>query len=348
MTHRFWFYMLLVPMALALYLGAVATAYADETIPPAWYANGDVETRAYVDYYFSRDVTVRIYGEPAFSFEHPKRPTVMIRLGDTELPMLFDTGTYTCILRLEEEDPLPSGLRPVGDSSVPAWLESKRLVDCNVMLSYAITDSMNLGDVYLRNVPFRIYRDGAGEERDYAGALSPVLFHDYIIEVDNAAQLIRLHEPMDYLPSRNALVLPILMLPRGLFVPLFIEDEQLWFHLDTGFSGGVGLLPDTIARHGDAIIESGGTSRFAGWREQQSYRDLTLAALTIKPYPMLSWAPRESLVLHDVDTVAYRDCYQELTGYNIGGIVGSGFLMRFNYSLDLRLGRLYLMPRAEW
>jgi len=238
---------------------------------PAWYTNAEDGTRAYVDYYFSRDVPVRIYGDAVFPFDYPGRPTVKLKLGGLELPVLFDTGTYTSILRLGEGDPLPPGMRPVEDSTVPAWLERKNTVDGAVALTYAIAGSVSIGSVYLRDTPFRVYHGGAGGQRDYAGAFSPALFHNFIIEVDNKAQLIRLHEPQDYVPSRDILVLPILILPRGLFVPLVIDGEQLWFHLDTGFSGTLGVLPSVIEKHQDVIIIEDSMSGFEGWRRQRRW-----------------------------------------------------------------------------
>jgi hypothetical protein len=313
---------------------------------PGWYTNAEDGTRAYVDYYFSRDVPVRIYGDAVFPFEYTERPTVKLKLGGLELPMLFDTGTYTSILRLGEGDPLPQGMRVVEDSAVPAWLERKNTVDGAVALTYAIAGSVSLGNVYLRDTPFRVYRDGVGDERDYAGAFSPALFHNFIIEVDNDAQLIRLHEPRSFLPPRNSLVLPILILPRGLFVPLVIDGEQLWFHLDTGFSGTLGVLPSVIEKHQDAIIIKDEVSEFEGWRSQHSYRDLLLS-ITFEPYPYLGWARAEPLEF-TVKALAYDDRYQELGDYNVGGIIGSGLLRMFSsYSIDLNQGRLYLAVPVE-
>ncbi len=313
---------------------------------PSWYAGAEDGTRAYVDYYFSRDVPVRIYGDAVFPFEYPERLTVKLNLGGLEMPMLFDTGTYTCILRLGEGDPLPQGMRVVEDSAVPAWLERKSLADGTVSLSYASAGSVSLGSVYLRDTPFRVYSGGGGGQRDYAGAFSPALFHDYIIEVDNRAQLIHLHEPQDYLPSRGVLVLPILILPRGLFVPLVIDGEQLWFHLDTGFSGTLGILPGVIEKHQDAIILEESTSEFAGWHSKHSYRDLLLS-ITFEPYPYLDWATDEPVEI-TVKALAYDDRYQELKDYNVGGIIGSGLLRVFSsYSIDLNQGRLYLAAPGE-
>lgn len=311
----------------------------------SWYTDAD-GTRAYVDYYFSRDVPVRIYGDAVFPFDYPERPTVKLRLGGLELPMLFDTGTYTCILRLEEDDAMPASMHLVEDSAVPAWLESKNLAEGAVSLNYAVASSISLGSVYLRNAPFRVYRDGPGGKRDYAGAFSPALFQDYIIEVDNKAQLIRLHEPSGFLPQRSALVLPILTLPRGLFIPLVIDSEQLWFHLDTGFSGTLGVLPGVIEKHKQAIIIQDNMSEFEGWRSKHSYRELLLQ-ITFEPYPCLDWASVESLE-YTVNALAYDDRYQELEDYNIGGIIGSGMLRVFSsYSIDLNQGRLYLVVPEE-
>lgn len=323
--------------------GTCSSSNAANDAVPAWYRGLDEDARDYVSYYFSRQVPVRIYGSPEFSFQHAERPTVMLNLGGNELPLLFDTGTYTCILRLGDDELLPSGMEVVPDGSGAAWLENKRLTEGTVSLSYALAGTLRLSDVRMRDVPFRIYRGGQGGGADYAGALSPMLFHEYIIECDNDAQLIRLHEPEDYLPPEGALVLPVLTLPRGLFIPLTLDGEQLWFHLDTGFSGTLGVLPDVIDRHQAAIVPKDTVSEFGGWRGKHAYSELMLT-ITLAPYPHLDWA-RDEPVEVSLKGLAYADRYAELTGYNIGGIIGSGLLATFRgYSLDLIQGRIYLLP----
>jgi len=327
---------------LMLWTVNAAFADADRSSAPHWYTETDADTRTYADYYFSRDVAVRIYGKPEFTFEYPERPTMMVKLGNTELPMLFDTGTYTSILRLGVDDPLPAGMHLVGDSNTPAWLEHKSLTDGTVTLSYAILDCISLGDVYLRDVPFRIYRDATFDERDYAGAIAPVLFQDYIIEVDNSTLTIRLHDRSEYIPPAEALMLPIMMLPRGLFIPLKLGDEQLWFHFDTGYSGTLGLLEKAIARHDAIVTESSNIHEYSGWRENRSYSTI-YTYITIESYSYLNWAANEAVSI-SVCADVYDERYQELGNYNIGGIVGTRLLSALfeSYCIDMRQGRIYL------
>jgi hypothetical protein len=138
-----------------------------------------------------------------------------------------------------------------------------------------------------------------------------------------------------------------MQLPRGLFVPALIDNHQYWFHLDTGFSGNIGITPAFFEAHPSSFSLQDGSTAFSGWRHEFSFEHLAIHQLTLDPYPHLSWARSEPAVFENLPCLLYREAYAELEGYSIAGIIGSGFLKDYDYALDYRLCRLYLWPLAE-
>jgi hypothetical protein len=283
-------------------------------------------------------------------FAFPDRPTIEVAINGESRPLLFDTGTNTCLLRLSEAWPEPARLALSSDNDSLARLEGKRLGQTNGgVLRYARAPLVRLGGIRLRDVPWRIYENREATASDYAGAFAPGLLRDWLIEVNNTAGEIRLHDRRGWLPQGRALMLPLLELPRGLFVPLAIGSQQYWFHFDTGFSGGIGLVPEVMAQHADEIVLApAANEEYQGWHKDYTYPGVMVKELNLPAYPGLSWAGGRPIVLHDVEGIAYRNAYGELAAYSIGGIAGSGFWQRFDYVLDYELGRLYLWPREDW
>lgn len=342
-----------VALALLLLSALSTAAFADgagESEGPSdlrpWLVGMDATARHLAQYYFNRRAPVRIFGEAMIPFEHPARPTVEVRIGDSVYPMLFDTGTYTCVYSQSRDWPSPSGQVTTSATAV-ARLESKLTVENSVDLDYLLVDGMSLGDVHLRDVPFRYYTPRQELSRDYAGAFSPYLLRDYVIEVSNARQVIRLIERSDYLPPAGSVVLPLLVLPCGVFLPLVIAGQQYWFHLDTGYSGEVGVLERVVSTHPGAFSAGEGTAAFGGWRGDSEYRRLILRDAALPAYGLLTWADQVPIELDLVNAVVYPDRYEELNAYSVGGIVGSGLLCRFDYQLDLELARLLILSSPD-
>ena len=301
---------------------------------------------------FARHVQPGACSDQVVTFAFSDRPTIEVAINGESRPLLFDTGTNTCLLRLSSAWPEPSRLLLCRDDPGLAQLEGKHLGQADGgVLHYALAPLVRLGGIRLRDVPWRLYsnNEDTDAEVDYAGAFAPVLLRDWLIEVNNTASEIRLQKRQGWLPQRNALMLPLLELPRGLFVPLTIGGRQLWFHFDTGFSGGIGVTPEVLAQQADIIVPAPDAGeQYQGWHKQFTYKGVVIKELRLPAYPGLSWARSDTLVLHDVAGIAYRDAYRELKGYSIGGIAGSGFWQRFDYVLDYELGRLYLWPRENW
>jgi hypothetical protein len=289
-------------------------------------------------------------GAPAsfvIPFSHRESPLVSVLINGTERRLLFDTGTNTSLLNLTEAWPVPARMEDAADDAALAEQEGKRLSAVSgATLRYASAPLVRIGGVSLRDVPWRLYQHAKEQDADWTGAFAPVLLRHWLIEVNNTRQEILLHDRSTWLPQPGAVMLPLLNLPRGLFVPLGIGAEQLWFHFDTGFAGGIGLTPATLARHADDVaLLPGEVDEYAGWHADYSYSKLIVHELTLPGYPQLSWADGGRQMLAEVDGIAYREAYPELAGYGVGGIAGSGLWQRFDYVLDYELGRLYLWPR---
>lgn len=305
-------------------------------------------------YYFNRQSDFKAFGDcRSIPFMFPTRPTISVRVGETDYQLLFDTGTYTCILRLPAGADLPIGMQLTDAVTQIAHLEAKNPTAGSVKLDYGIARYMKLGDIRVRDTAFRVYTypELASVEItppehgiDFQGAIAPVIFRDAVLEVDNDAQLITLHDQLAFVPPAGSLVLPLLTLPRGLFIPLAVDRQVYWFHLDTGFSGNLGLLQATADRHG-INFDAQPAQVYQGWRGSNAYQTAVVTGLSVKPYGSLTWADDGPHYFDEMETVLYPDVYGELSDYDIGGIVGSGLLSRFNYFLDMRLSRLYLLPR---
>ncbi len=338
-----------LPLCLALPAATIADGAGegeDGGDSRPWLAGMDETARDLARYYFNRRAPVRVFGPAVIPFEHPTRPTVKVRIGDTVYPLLFDTGTYTCVYSESGGWPPPSGDRTVSATAV-ARLESKTTIDDGVELSYLWVGALSLGSVHLRDVPFRYYIPQQELSRDYAGAFSPYLLRDYVIEVSNTRHEIRLLDRSEYMPPSGSIVLPLLVLPRGVFLPLNIAGQQYWFHIDTGFSGELGVLKRVAAAHPDAFSAGEGASAFGGWRGDCEYQELRMRQATLPAYESLTWASPAPIDLGAVHAVVYPDRYVELSGYGVGGIVGSGLLCDYDYQLDLDLARLLILGPAE-
>lgn len=301
-------------------------------------------TRKFERHVFSRVGQLGACDDMTIPFQHPGRPTIYLEAAGVTLPMLFDTGTFTSIF-IDDGAYLDPGLQPIPDAATIALLEGKATNSAEgSQLSYASVAVVKLGGVRLRNVPFRVYSSAStGGPRDYAGAIAPMLFRNFMIEVDNHSSMITLHDPANWEPPAKSAVVPLLTLPRGSFVPLSIGGQPLWFHLDTGFSGTIGILPSTIEEHPDWFTKGEGkSSTFSGWDAPVTCLPLVIRDLAIEPYGTYSWATQLELRLDDVAALEYPGDYRDVSGIDVAGIIGSGFLAAFNYALDFAGARMYL------
>jgi hypothetical protein len=274
----------------------------------------------------------------------PQRPTIFLESRGVTLPMLFDTGTFTSLF-IDDGQFLDPGFELMLDSRFIAGVEGKQAqFSADASLSYATLELVKLGGIRLRDVPFRIYSPGPAFNRDYAGAVSAMLFQDFVIQVNNSIAEIQLHNPEQWRPQSPAYVLPLVTLPRGSFVQLEVCGLPYWFHLDTGFSGTIGILPEFLADHPACAVEGQGEPQnFQGWLDQVTGPPLVISEISVSPYGDYSWAAQMTLRFEQVEGVEYSRDYGDVRGLDVGGIVGSGFLARFDYALDFHACRLYLL-----
>ena len=332
-------------LAACLVFGFVLTAHAESD-----------PTDRIQQFIYTRECTVRLYSEAGscavIPFTYPTRPTVVFNICGIDYPLLFDTGTQCCLLQQRAGDPLPGHLRYSSATEAIAGLEAKRAfsIHGDALLRYALADGISCGEkLCLRDVPLRVYPASINEERDYSGAFAAILLAESFIEVNNSACEIKLYNRQSWQPPAGCLMVPLLLLPRGYFVPMYLSEELYWFHLDTGFSGNIGLTSKLWESQQSSIRTAGTSMVFSGWHDEiEMERGRLESPITIKPYPAAPWSSATVLSVENAEVFNLGDSYQELegAGYPIGGIVGSGLLAEYNYVLDLRLQRLYIINQA--
>lgn len=314
-------------------------------------------TAALTQYIYTRQCEVRLYPEPGqpviLPFHYPSRPTLTVNLCGDTMDLLFDTGAFSCLLQPGEDEALPSRIRfsPVPWEIAPLEAKQAFSADGVPVLQYALVPVLSCNaQLYLRDVPIRVYPASANNARDYAGAFAAILLADYIVVVDNTREQIELHERQAWQPPMGCVMLPLVLLPRGFFTPAWIEGEQYWFHFDTGFSGELGLSSELLAKLAPSLAEVGTSETFSGWHAEHEFASYELSApVELRPYPAAPWDTAAPLQLTGLTVLDYSQSYNELQdeGYRIGGIMGSGLWQRYNYALDLRQQRLYIMVPME-
>ncbi len=315
-------------------------------------------TAAIEQFIYTRQVAVRLYREPGspviIPFRYPSRPTLSITVCGKDYDVLFDTGTQATLLQPRVGEELPAQLHFSDDAVSLALLEAKRALasDGSVRLRYAIAPAMSLdAQVFLRDVPLRIYQPSGNADRDYSGAFSALLLADYMIEVNNSNCELRLYARDEWQPPQGSLMLPMVFLPRGYFIPMRIAGESFLFHFDTGFSGGLGLTQSAQIQLAPYLSPSSNEQSFSGWHAEVNMEAYSLTCpAVLEPYGTEPWSAVPLLELNNLTAYDFADSYSELEGqgFQVGGIVGSAIWGEYDYVLDLRLLRLYILgPRTS-
>jgi hypothetical protein len=316
----------------------------------------DATTSLITQFIYTRQCEVRLHvepGEPAvIPFAYPSRPTITVDLCGSQLDLLFDTGALSCLLQPATGQALPSQLRYSPAPWALAPLEAKQAVgeDGGVQLNYALAPMLSCqGQLYIRDVPLRVYPTSPNADRDYAGAFAAILLADYLVVVNNSERQLEIYDKQTWQPPPGSVMLPLLLLPRGYFVPAWVGGEQYWFHFDTGFSGEIGFTSGLLRATDVSLTEVGGSEVFSGWHSEQEFAEYNFGApIELRPYPASPWNQAAPLQLDDLTVLDYGDAYEELTvqGYKIGGIMGSGLWQRYDYALDLRQQRIYISAES--
>lgn len=278
-------------------------------------------------------------------FKYPERPTISARIGDWDLELLLDSGTRLSVLKLDVNE--PTGLQYVGNDAALADLDGSRPLDYpDHTLSYAEAALLSSGELRIRRLPFRIYRYAEGKPpSDYDGSLALTALREYVVSVDNDAQEIRVQEPGSFMPSNKAAAVPLLMLHDMMLVQARTGQGELLLMLDTGYSGEILLSEPAAGIQEQALTYTGRQSTpYSGFHGIIQGNEFLLDELTFvsQPWPGLASGSIRQGMLAGV--VIEAELEQTALG-RLDGILGAGFLSRFNYAIDQSRGVLFLQER---
>jgi hypothetical protein len=287
--------------------------------------------------------------EPGFStgseipFAFQQRPTINVSFGDSrEYPMLLDSGTSRLIFISGQSCQIPETFTALPDSRATAVADGKLEEYEAGRIEYATAPLTGIGGYRMRNVVLRVYREaeGEGDQRDHCGAVPLDLFRQRIVAFDNAALLIRLHERSDWLPPPGAIVLPLLALPQGSFIPARLDNRNVWMLVDTGFSGTLAVAGGQ--EEGEQEFDSSRRD-FMTWRGSLALEETRIERLEFQPSGRWEFELKAGIVIEGIEGFRLKSTTPVLPhGLEFGGIIGGGLLCRFGYAFDLELGRFFI------
>lgn len=283
-------------------------------------------------------------------FAYPNRPTVYLSIGGETIPLLFDTGTNRSILLDTGPGSLPSSLVFDTDQLYSAQLDGKQpeLVQSG-FLRYASSDEVMLGNSNPLEVQFRVYRAETDPSRDFHGALSPLPFgNTHIIEILNSESQIHLTPRNLWVPTDHALKLPLKVSKEGIFLKLWIDNQAFWFQFDTGFSGEIAVTPESNLGLESIRVQTMQQS-FEGWGDIFELTPWSLADLGISFLYDINYSPGETQGVSESRSsyLLPEQFLRKPTSFEVAGVVGSTFLMKFDYAMDLSAQAIYLSARME-
>ncbi|MCB1220951.1 MAG: hypothetical protein H7A35_12465 [Planctomycetales bacterium] len=290
---------------------------------------------------------VNFTGVARIPFRYPERPTITASIGGQKFELLLDSGTRLSVLKLDANEKPPIGLHFVGSDSALADLDGSRQLEYpDHSLKYAEAALLSSGELRIRRLPFRIYSYADGRPpSDFAGSLSVSALRDFVVGIDNDAQEVCIQEPGSYQPARTAAAIPMLQLHDMLLVKAQAGQGELLLMLDTGYSGEI-LLSDEATRKQDQALTYTGklSAQYSGFHGEIQGNEFLLDDLkfTSQPWPGLASGTISQGMLAGVAIEA------ELERTALGqldGILGAGFLSRFNYAIDQSRGVLFLQER---
>ncbi|MEZ5338713.1 MAG: hypothetical protein R3F46_10640 [bacterium] len=326
-----------------LFMLSPAPGYAQSGREPLDSANWLL---SYID---ARDQQLLIRSETvSIPFRYPNRPTLDIRIGDAEYAFLLDSGTRLSILNLLESDPKPAGLHFTGHDSYLADLDGQReLIFGDHALRYAEAELLSSGEMRIRHLPLRTY---VYEERlpgsDFQGSLALQALRDCVVEVSNDELELRLHPRQGYQAPSGWRAVPLLQLHDKLLIRAGAgQGQPLLLMLDTGYSGELMLSADCCSRLGTALEASGRQlDAFTGFHGKLSGDELLLEQFTLEGQDWPAMA-REGFSYGMLSVLGLEGNLEQSPLGELDGILGSGFLSRFNYAVDLSRSVLYMQER---
>ncbi|MCB1218942.1 hypothetical protein KDL44_16295, partial [bacterium] len=278
-------------------------------------------------------------------FRYPNRPTLDVRIGEHDFQFLLDSGTRLSILNLLASESKPTGLHFTGHDAFLADLDGKRELEYDDHhLRYAEAELLSSSDLRIRHLPLRTY---VYEEQlpgtDFQGSLALQALRSCVVEVSNDELELRLHPLQNFQAPAGWYAVPLLQLHDKLLVQGRAgQGQPLLLMLDTGFSGELMLSGNCCSRLGNALEASGRQlDGFTGFHGSLNGEELLLDQfqLPVQDWPAMKGEGIDSGML---SVLALEGNLEQTALGELDGILGSGFLSRFNYAVDMSRSVLYL------
>jgi predicted aspartyl protease len=253
--------------------------------------------------------------------------------GSRPLWFILDTGAQRTVINAAVVDSLGVELGDEGTATGSAGQSSMRWIP---------RATIRLGDVELRvdsavSIALSSLEPALGHRID--GILGHSVFAQYVVEVDYAADTVRLYRPDEYRPDPAARAVPLRIADEHAMVDaeLFVGGQPVagTFLLDTGASSELSLNAPFVRQHrllervgattgGGAVMGVGGTSQS---------RSGTLDSLRIGGFTLAG--PGVSMSMDTAGALAQDDR---------AGIMGAEVFRRFRVTLDYPRSRMLLVP----
>lgn len=259
------------------------------------------------------------------------RPMLPVRINGsaTSQKFVFDTGSGMCVL--SEETAKRLGVRPVATGGHARAIGG----DGKFQIVYGFLDTLQIGDVTVRNVPVYI-RQFHGNSSAVDGYIGTAVIAKYLATIDYAARTFSLSSKR---PSAKKgatqLHLPLRSTASGFLsgeVQLDGIPQPLNFIIDTGAS--ISVLSHRLAEREElSKVQEGTRMRiFGAAGVADDVRTLVLPRVLFGEYSQ-----------HGINAaVLDLDSINETTGFEQTGILGGNFLYNYRVTFDFKRGILQL------
>lgn len=260
------------------------------------------------------------------------RPVLPVRVNGSTTPQkfVFDTGSGMCVL--SEETAKRLGVRQVARGGQARAVGG----DGKFEIVYGFLESLQIGDVMIRNVPVYIRQFYGTTASTVDGYLGTAVIAKYLATVDYAARTFSLSNKRQSSKKAVAqLELPLRSTSSGFLsgeVQLDGIAQPLNFIIDTGAS--ISVLSHRLAgREELAKVQEGSRMRIFGAAGiADDVRTLVLPRLLFGEYSQ-----------HGINAaVLDLDAINETAGFEQTGILGGNFLYNYRVTFDFKRGLLQL------
>jgi tetratricopeptide (TPR) repeat protein len=256
------------------------------------------------------------------------RPIIQLKVNGKERPLNFvlDTGSGISVISQETADALK--IRPVTKGGFAKGIGG----DGKFEIVYGFLRDVNIGDVYVRNVPVYIRKFHSDGIDGYIG-LS--LISKFLTTVDYGASTFALHkkDSAPVQPAKDEMSMPLRLTSSGFLsgeVQLEGIEAPLNFIVDTGAS--VSVISQDIAAH-DSLLPHA---------QDEKMRVIGAAGITENvPSFMLPRITFGSHTRKSITAIALDlDMINEASGFQQAGILGGNFLKNYRMTFDFKNSRV--------